>query len=56
MGYLKNSRQEGLIEIVTDLPQVYEQIEQQQFSDPVFAQIPVRLYEDPYFHWLHFII
>ena len=47
MGYLKNSRQEGLIEIVTDLPQVYEQIEQQQFSDPVFAQIPVRLYEDP---------
>ena len=35
MGYLKNSRQ------------VYEQIEQQQFSDPVFAQIPVRLYEDP---------
>ena len=29
------------------LPQVYEQIEQQQFSDPVFAQIPVRLYEDP---------
>ena len=47
MGYLKNSRQEGLIEIVTDLPQVYEQIEQQQFSEPVFAQIPVRLYEDP---------
>ena len=46
MSYLKNSRQEGLIEIVTDLPQVYEQIEQ-QLSDPVFAQIPVRLYEDP---------
>ena len=47
MGYLKNSRQEGLIEIVTDLAQVYEEIEQQEFSYAVFGQIPVRFYEDP---------
>ena len=47
MTYLLNSYQEGLTEIITDLPQVYEEICQWQRMDAAFGQIPVRLYEDP---------
>ena len=46
MKYLQNSYQEGFTEIITDLPEVFESIRQQQESDPSFAQIPLRLYED----------
>lgn len=46
MKYLQNSYQEGFTEIITDLPEVFESIRQQQESDPSFSQIPLRLYED----------
>ncbi len=46
MKYLQNSYQEGFTEIVTDLPDVFEAIRQKQETDPSFAQIPLRLYED----------
>ncbi len=46
MTYLQNSYQEGFTEILTDLPEVYEEVRQQQKMDSSFAQIPLRLYED----------
>lgn len=46
MTYLQNSYQDGFTEILTDLPDVYKEVRQQQEMDPSFAQIPLRLYED----------
>ena len=46
MAYLQNCRQEGLEEIVTDLPEVLGQIREYQEHYPVFQDIPVRFYED----------
>ena len=46
MTYLQNSYQEGFSEIITDLPDVYDEVQQQQLSDPFLARIPLRLYED----------
>ena len=46
MAYLQNCQQEGLEEIVTDLPEVLGQIREYQKHYPVFQDIPVRFYED----------
>lgn len=46
MSYLQNCRQEGLTEIVTDLPEVFEQVQTYQEKYPVLAEIPVRFYQD----------
>lgn len=46
MSYLQNSYQEGLSEIVTDLPDVYAEIEEYRRQYPALQEIPLRLYED----------
>lgn len=46
MSYLQNSYQQEVDEIVTDLPEVYENISEYRRQYPAFANIPVRLYED----------
>lgn len=46
MNFLQNSYQEGLSEIITDLPDVFSEIEQYRRRYPALEQIPLRLYED----------
>lgn len=46
MSYLQNSYQEDLAEIVTDLPEVYAEIDEYRQQYPALQQIPLRLYED----------
>lgn len=46
MSYLQNSYQDDLTEIVTDLPEVYEEIEAYRRQYPPLQDIPLRLYED----------
>ena len=46
MSYLQNSYQEGLSEIVTDLPEVFSEMKEYCRQYPALEQIPLRLYED----------
>ena len=47
MTYLQNSYQQEVAEIVTDLPEIYDEIREYGKQYPAFSQTPVRLYEDP---------
>ena len=46
MTYIQNSYQEGLSEIVTDLPEIFSEIAEYRQQYPALQEIPVRLYED----------
>lgn len=46
MSYLQNCYQEDLSEIITDLPEVFAEIETYRQQYPALQQIPIRLYED----------
>lgn len=47
LSYLQDVYQEGLSEILTDLPEVYAKVEEYRRDYPALLSVPLRLYADP---------